>query len=156
MYQYFKFKVFDQRTSNFYRKLARETLELREDKGVARADAVAFLVDARKKSPQKDVVNGCSFTIVEDADALEEQKEKRMRVAEDDVTAQGVLFLFAGFETTYLALSYLIYELALNPKIQEKLSREVEEVRKKFGDDVAHEALLEMKYLDMVVSGKPK
>ena len=37
------------------------------------------------------------------------------------ITAQGIIFFAAGFETTSHTLSTLTYNLAVNPKIQEKV-----------------------------------
>lgn len=50
-------------------------------------------------------------------------------------------------------MSFLLYELALNPNIQEKLAEEIKETdRKNKGFD--YNSIQHMKYMDMVVSGK--
>ena len=46
----------------------------------------------------------------------------------DEITAQGVLFFIAGYDTTANALCWLIYCLACNPEIQEKVYDEIQEV----------------------------
>lgn len=40
--------------------------------------------------------------------------------------AQGIIFIFAGYETTSSALSLLAYELATHPDVQQKLQEEIE------------------------------
>lgn len=47
------------------------------------------------------------------------------------------------------------YELALNPNIQDKLRKEVDDVLTKMkGNPITYDAIHEMKYMDSVMSGK--
>ena len=43
----------------------------------------------------------------------------------DEVLAQGLLFFLAGYDTTATSIAFLLYNLALNPEIQEKLYEEI-------------------------------
>ena len=51
----------------------------------------------------------------------------------DEVIAQCMLFFLAGYETTATSISFLLYNLTLNPEIQEKLHEEIMDVA---GDQV--------------------
>lgn len=64
------------------------------------------------------------------------------------------MFFFAGFESTARSMSFIAYELAINPDIQDKLRQEIQEINEKCNNTVTYDLLMEMKYLDMVVSGK--
>lgn len=75
-----------------------------------------------------------------------------MQISYDDIASQGIVFFFAGFETVSTALSFTVYELALNKDIQDKLREEVRQ--KAVNGKVTYDVLQEMPYLDMVVSGK--
>lgn len=67
--------------------------------------------------------------------------------------SQCLLFFIAGFTGVANTLSFLSYELAINPDIQDKLYAEIAEVAATLnGDKVTYETLQKMKYLDMVVS----
>ena len=46
----------------------------------------------------------------------------------DEIISQLMLFLPAGYDTTASAITLLLYNLALNPDIQEKLYEEIEDV----------------------------
>ncbi len=46
-------------------------------------------------------------------------------LTKEEVVAQNILFFLAGYETTATTLSYLIYNLAVYPDIQEKLYEEI-------------------------------
>lgn len=67
--------------------------------------------------------------------------------------SQAVTFYFAGYETTANLIAFAIAELAHHPTIQERLREEVLQRIQAHGD-VTYDAIQEMKYLDMVVSGK--
>lgn len=75
-----------------------------------------------------------------------------MEISYDDIASQGILFFFAGFESVSTALSFTVYELALNKDIQDKLREEIRQ--NSVNGIVTYEVLLEMEYLDMVLSGK--
>ena len=43
----------------------------------------------------------------------------------EEILAQGILFFFGGYDTTSSSIAFLIYNLTLNPEIQEKLHEEI-------------------------------
>ena len=43
----------------------------------------------------------------------------------EEILAQGLLFFIAGYETTATSITFLLYNLAMNPEIQEKLHEEI-------------------------------
>jgi len=63
------------------------------------------------------------------------------------------MFFLAGFDASSITMSYAMYELAVNPKIQEKLYDEIRTIYEKHGC-FSYDAISEMKYLDCVVRGK--
>ena len=46
----------------------------------------------------------------------------------DEIIAQAVLFLGAGYDTTATTITFLLYNLALHPEIQEQIHEEIENV----------------------------
>lgn len=73
----------------------------------------------------------------------------KVTISDEDIAAQAM----AGFETTSTLMSFIAYELALNPKVQNKLREEVDFVYEECNGSITYEALMNMKYMDMVVSG---
>lgn len=66
---------------------------------------------------------------------------------------QCFLFFLAGFDTTSTMLTFLTYELCVNPDIQQKLREEIIETHENLGGKrISYETLQKMKYLDQVVS----
>ena len=74
------------------------------------------------------------------------------RLTDDEVVAQSLIFLFAGYETSSNTLSFTLYHLAVNPDVQDKLRSEINEAvetnaRKKPLYEIAHN----IEYLDCVI-----
>lgn len=51
-------------------------------------------------------------------------------------------------------MTFTLYELALNPDIQEILRDDIRSTLSKYENQLTYEAMLEMKYLQMVIDGK--
>ncbi|CAG9823198.1 unnamed protein product [Phaedon cochleariae] len=69
-------------------------------------------------------------------------------VTELDITSHIATFFTNAFETSSLTMSFLIYELAQNPKIQEKLRQEINESYEKNNKSFSYESIQDMEYLD--------
>ncbi|CAG9806336.1 unnamed protein product [Chironomus riparius] len=65
-------------------------------------------------------------------------------------------FLYAEpsipMETSANALTFCTYELAINQDIQDRLRKEIQAVLKKHDEEITYDAIMEMKYLDMVIN----
>jgi hypothetical protein len=51
-------------------------------------------------------------------------------------------------------MTFCLYQLALNPVIQERLRAEIDTVLQKHGGNITYESIFEMEYLDNIVQGK--
>jgi cytochrome P450 family 9 len=72
---------------------------------------------------------------------------------DDDMAAQVVLFFLAGFDTASTLLCFAAHQLATHPDIQSRLQEEIDMTLDKDRGKLTYEAVQNMKYLDMVVSG---
>ena len=72
----------------------------------------------------------------------------------DTLVAQSFAFFFAGFETSSSTMMFALYELAKRPDVQSRLRMEMQKVLGKHGHEVTYEAIQEMDYLHMVISGE--
>jgi len=59
----------------------------------------------------------------------------------------------AGFETVSSAISYCLYELALNKSIQDRVREDIQLKLSNNDGQINHELLTGLNYLDMVIAG---
>lgn len=74
-------------------------------------------------------------------------------MTDDLLAAQIFIFFAAGFETSSSTISNALYELALNPDIQEKLRKEIKEFEARNNGEWRYEIMKEMEYLEKVFQG---
>lgn len=74
------------------------------------------------------------------------------RLSEIEAMAQCVLFFLAGQETTSTTIAFTSYLLALNPSVQEKLRKEIDECIAINGPEPSLDVASKLKYLHCVVS----
>lgn len=73
------------------------------------------------------------------------------QINEDIAVAQVTSLYFDGYETSSSALSFVIYHLAKNPGVQEKVRMEVFTVLQQFDNKLTYEAMKTMHYLEQVI-----
>nr|XP_060642872.1 cytochrome P450 3A9-like [Anolis sagrei ordinatus] len=72
-------------------------------------------------------------------------------LTDKEILTQAIVFIFAGYETTSTALSFLSYLLATNPDVQQKLQEEIDATLPNQATPT-YDAFHQMEYLDMVVN----
>lgn len=91
-------------------------------------------------------------------DFLDLMKDFKTKLGEhefndEDIAAHAAGFFTDGFETSSFALSYALFELAVNLDIQTKLRNEIEATLAKDGK-FTYENIQEISYLDNIIHGK--
>lgn len=66
----------------------------------------------------------------------------------NEVAAQIAIFFVAGFETSSATMTFCLFELARNPKVQRKVQADIDAALSNHGGVFTYEALQEMTYLD--------
>lgn len=61
--------------------------------------------------------------------------------------------LLDGFFTTSIAMSFILYELAVHPEIQQNLRKEIQTISAKI-QDFDYDKVQSLNYLDMVIYGR--
>ncbi|NXS90956.1 CP3AO protein, partial [Jacana jacana] len=72
-------------------------------------------------------------------------------LSDDEILAQALIFVFAGYETTSSTLNYISYNLATHPDVQQRLQDEIDAHLPNKATPT-YNAILQMEYLDMVVN----
>ena len=73
------------------------------------------------------------------------------RLTDEEIVAQSVFFLLAGYETSSNTLSFTAYFLATNPDVQEKLRTEIKDAMESNADISLYELTHSIEYLDCVI-----
>lgn len=112
------------KTENFFVKLTMDAIKMRSDGKNQREDFINFVLHLRNKKNLSDI----------------------------EVAAHAITFFLDGFETSSVALSFTMYYLAKNKRIQDKLRKEIKE---NVGSDgrISFEKITEMTYLEQVLNG---
>jgi cytochrome P450 family 9 len=156
MSPYLSISFFNKDATSFLETVVRETIRRRRDLGEKRDDFLQLLLEAQDGQLKEDVVNE-GLGLETDGDfekgARLQNGGKKMEMNEETLIAQCIQFFAAGFDTTETLLVFAAYELALNPEIQEELYQELRETKEKNGGNLTFDAITNMKYLDMVISG---
>ncbi|XP_034945039.1 cytochrome P450 9e2-like [Chelonus insularis] len=125
---FFKAKLIDSKVEKFFQKIIRETIQMREEKGISRSDMIQLMMETRNKTSQ-----GTRLTI-------------------EEMTSQAFIFFFGGFDTTSILMSFVAHVIAANPTVQAKLRSEVDEIYKKSNGDPTYEMIKNMEYLDAIIN----
>lgn len=68
----------------------------------------------------------------------------------DELAAEAFLVYAAGFETSSTLITFMLYELSLNPDIQERLRSEITSAIEENDGKLTYDLLLSLQYLDQV------
>nr|CAD7198056.1 unnamed protein product [Timema douglasi] len=159
---FLKLKVSENVVDDFVRKTLWDVVGHREKNGIKRQDFVDLLMQLRKGETflEQTFNDGTKVadqqerrSITNNDDVLNIIWEQYTQLDDDDYAAQAHSFLIAGFHTSANTTSFALYELATQPDMQTRLRQEILDVLDKHGGKITHDALTEMTYLDMVVSG---
>ncbi|KAJ3624850.1 hypothetical protein MTP99_018441 [Tenebrio molitor] len=151
----FKISFFSEKMITFFTKIVKENIYSREKHGVVRPDMINLLLQARKpnfKYEQSQSLPDTGFATVEESEIGQDQKLSKKDITDEDITAQAFIFFFAGFDSVSSLLCFMSHELAVNQDVQEKLMQEVDDTWNECDGKITYEALMSMKYMDMVVS----
>ncbi|CAK1596657.1 unnamed protein product [Parnassius mnemosyne] len=150
----FNITMFPKSTTDFFNKLVMHSIAEREAKQIMRPDMIHLLLEAKRGNlrlePKGAVEKDPSLGARE---KLSKSMNNVDRVwSDDDLVAQAMVFVLGGFDTTSSSIFFALYELALHPEIQERLAMEIKEHNAKNGGRLDYNTILDMTYLDMVVS----
>lgn len=102
------------------RNLVRKLLKERQNKGIEYEDQLQSLLNMNTK----------------------------IELTEEIIAGHALAFFAEGFETSSSTLGFLIYNLAANPEIQERLYEEIQHVLEQSNNEVSYDVMQKMDYLD--------
>ncbi|KAF5287162.1 hypothetical protein FQA39_LY16040 [Lamprigera yunnana] len=142
--KYFSISVFGNKVSRFFQKIVKDAINHRNDSEIVHPNMLQLLIEAQREN--------LNYKAAKISKVSRTQNKEETEIDEDTITAQVIIHIFGGFDTASTTMAYAIYELAVNPDIQEKLQREVDDAFQKSKGELTYESLISMKYLDMVIN----
>ncbi|KAF5304861.1 hypothetical protein FQR65_LT07878 [Abscondita terminalis] len=118
-------KVFGKDYTDFFTRLVKETIEHREKHGVVSKDLIQLLIELKSKW------NG--------------------NVTMEELAAHVFIFFSAGFETSSTSLSFCLFELGMNPNIQDRVRKEIVLTLSKNQGVLTYESIWDLKYTQQVI-----
>lgn len=131
-------RAIEEDVSSFFMRVITETVRYREQNGIVRSDFMDLMLRL-KNSGKLDT---------------DDNAEKSGLITLNELAAQCFVFFLAGFETSSTTISFSLYELALNPDIQERLRKEILQCLEETNGVLTYEAVMGMKYLEKVINGE--
>ncbi|XP_049539830.1 probable cytochrome P450 9f2 [Anopheles darlingi] len=148
--------LFDRKHCEFFTDVFRQSVAAREKYGIVRPDMVHLLMQARNgtlryqpREEEREEHEG--FATAKESTAI--RSEAKVTLTEPDMVAQCLIFFVAGFDTIATCMTFLMYELAIAPELQDRLYEEIQDTAGQLGGGpLTYDALQRMRYLDMVVT----
>ncbi|XP_023936311.1 cytochrome P450 6B1-like [Bicyclus anynana] len=131
---------FSKNINGFLLELVNDIILARNGVPSKKNDFIDTLIELKNQGNITKVKNG------EDPNSASEYQEMT-----NEILAAQALIFFIGSETSAAALAFTMYELALNPDIQEKLIAEVDVVLARHNGNITIEAIAELSYMDKVL-----
>jgi len=122
----FRTRFLPKKADHFFRTVITDIMQQRRKEESTRNDFLQLMVDLER-------TEGDKFDL-------------------ESVTAHAVSFFIDGYETSSTVLSFIGFNLATHPKVQEKLREEVMSVLNKYDGSITYDSLKEMTYMDQVLS----
>ncbi|KAK9752525.1 Cytochrome P450 [Popillia japonica] len=132
-------------------KLIKDTIKARETQGIVRPDMINLLLEARKGKSSHEVIDAGNATAEEFSMHTSTPKPKK-ELTDVDIAAQAFGFFFGGFDSVSTLMYFMGYELVVNPDVQKRLQKEIDDTLKECDGKLTYEALIKMKYMDMIIS----
>ncbi|XP_059053572.1 cytochrome P450 6B2-like [Achroia grisella] len=136
-------KSFPTEVDRFFNKLMTEVFIERQYKPSMRNDFVDLVLGLNEKK----YITGDRITNMKGDD-----KKITLKVDDEFLIAQCLLFFAAGFETSSTTLQYTLYELAKSPAAQDKALKEIDDYLIRHKNKLGYECVTELPYVEACIN----
>ncbi|XP_037043226.1 probable cytochrome P450 6d5 [Bradysia coprophila] len=143
-----KFKFTHDDVEQFFDGVVKQTINYRAQNNYERNDFMQLLIQLKDQG----------FLSADKGETKWAEKEAGSQSGEmkkltyEELLANAFLFFVAGFETSSSTLSFCIFELARNPRVQRKIQEEIDRVLAAHGNKgFTYEMVHELKYLECCI-----
>ncbi|XP_047996586.1 cytochrome P450 6B5-like [Leguminivora glycinivorella] len=122
----------------YFINLVKSVTKQRNDKPTNRNDFIDLILKMREDKLINKISRNNNDT------------EINLELTDEVIAALAFSFYAGGFETTATTMGFLLYQLSLNPKVQDKVVAEIKEVLKKHDGKLTLQAVLDLSYMGQV------
>ncbi|XP_013136421.1 PREDICTED: cytochrome P450 6B5-like, partial [Papilio polytes] len=134
----FNGSLFPKFVNTFFDNLAQNVVKQRGGMPTNRKDFMDLILALRQQKT------------IEGTKKIDDEKSRIVELTDSVIAAQAFVFYAAGYETSASTMTYMFYELAKHPEIQDKAIAEIDEVLKRHNGEMSYECLNDMTYLQQV------
>lgn len=91
-------------------------------------DQITALINDRKKNKEASYADMLQFLINSESEESDIKIGESKKLSTEEIIAQCIIFIIAGYETSSTTLQFLGYELAKRPEVQETMFNEIRTV----------------------------
>ncbi|KAH9628324.1 hypothetical protein HF086_018256 [Spodoptera exigua] len=128
--------IFPRDVQNFFKNLVDHIITQRNGKPSKRNDFMDLILELREMGQINSTKHG--------------NTTKPIEITPEIMASQAFTFYVAGYETSAATMSYMLYQLAINQSIQNKLRSEVDKITQANNGEITYDTIKEMKYLSKV------
>lgn len=129
----------DNETKDFIKSFVKENTEYRAQNDVNRNDLFKQIMQLNTNDKTTERLETGTSTVG--------------AMTDDEIAAQALLFLTAGFEQAAITITFCLFELAMKQAIQKRIQDEVAKVLQEHNGTFTYESMADMKYLDAFIDG---
>ncbi|XP_013140508.1 PREDICTED: cytochrome P450 6B1-like [Papilio polytes] len=127
--------LFPKSVSKFFDDLTKSVIQRRGGMPTNRKDFMDLILELRQRRK------------IEASKRNDDEDVKVLELTDGIIAAQAFIFYTAGYETSAATIAFMLYELAMNSNIQDKLIEEIDVVLKRHNGEITYECLSDMPYL---------
>ncbi|XP_061720501.1 cytochrome P450 6B5-like isoform X1 [Cydia pomonella] len=125
-------------TITFFIDLVKGVTAQRNGKPTNRNDFMDLILKMREQKHVSELMRDNNVT------------ETSLELTDEVIAAQAFSFYAGGYETSAATMGFFLYQLALNPEIQEEVVVEIKEVLKKHNGEMNLETVMDLSYMGQV------
>ncbi|XP_053619701.1 cytochrome P450 6B2-like [Plodia interpunctella] len=131
----FNTSLFPKAIVNFFYDLVRKVVNDRKGVPIGRKDFMDLILELKQQGEIKGTRRS-------------DEKELQLDFNEDVMAGQAFAFYVAGYETSATAMTFMLYELARNVNVQDKILAEIDEVLERHNGKITYDSISDLKYME--------
>ena len=142
--QAINFELVPQRIKQFFKSAVFDTMDERAKRRIFRPDLIQVLMAVRN---ERIKYHHSKVNVDKELNS-----ENNRAWTDDELVAQCFACFLGSFDSVAYVVAFMVYELALNQQIQQKLYNEIQTINQSLnGGPLTYDALSKLKYLDQVI-----